>query len=97
MTRTFLKHNLVSMTDLNRRPLDLLQSSDGLLVPDVSFIDAISKKQYEFNVWDEKIVLQGLMTMKELLQKLANQDRTSLVTASDEMEWCFRKTYQKQA
>ena len=59
------------MTDLNRTLLDLFRSSDGLLLPDQSVIEEISKKQHELKVWNEEIVLQGLITMKELLQELA--------------------------
>jgi hypothetical protein len=84
------------MTDLNRRLLDLFRSSDGLLLPDKSVIDEISKKQHELKVWDEEIVLQGLITMNELLQGLANQDQISLVHAIDEMEWGVRGTYQNR-
>jgi hypothetical protein len=82
------------MTDLHRALLELLRSSDGLLLPDKSVIDEISKKQHELEVWDEEIVLQGLITMKELLQELANQNQTYLVHAMDEMEWGFREQCQ---
>ena len=80
------------MADLNRTLLDLFRCSDGLLLPDESVIEEISKKQLELKLWNEEIVLQGLMTMKELLQELANQ--TYLVNSMDEMEWGFSESYQ---
>ncbi|SRR6266498_5433912 len=82
------------MADLNRTLLDLFRSSDGLLLPDESVIEEISKKQDELKVWNEEIVLQGLITMKELLQELANQ--TYLVNSIDEMEWDFSESFQNR-
>ena len=75
------------MADLNRTLLELFRSSDGLLLPDEIVIDEISKKQNELRVWNEDIVLQGLITMKELLQQLADQNQTGVVNLSDNMDW----------
>ncbi|SRR6266498_118510 len=75
------------MADLNRTLVELFQSSDGLLLPDESVIEEISKKQHELRVWNEDIVLQGLITMKELLQKLADQNQTGVVNLWDDMDW----------
>lgn len=49
------------MADLNRALLELFRSPDGLLLPDESAIEEISKKQHELRVWNEDIVLQGLI------------------------------------
>jgi hypothetical protein len=75
------------MADLNRTLLELFRSSDGLLLPDESVIDEISKKQHALRVWNEDIVLQGLITMKVLLQKLADQNQIGVVSLSDDVDW----------
>lgn len=75
------------MADLNRTLLELFRSSDGLLLPDESVIEEISRKQHELRVWNEDIVLQGLITMKALLQKLADQKQTGVVNLWDDMDW----------
>jgi hypothetical protein len=50
-------------------------------------IEEISKKQHELRVWNEDIVLQGLITMKALLQKLADQKQTGVLNLWDDMDW----------
>lgn len=85
------------MADLNRTLLDLFRFSDGLLLPDESVIEEISKKQHELKVWNEEIVLQGLIIMKELLQELASQNQTYLVNSLNEMEWGFSERYQNRS
>jgi hypothetical protein len=84
------------MADLKRTLLDLFRFSDGLLRPDATIMGDISKKQHELRAWKEDIVFQGLNTMKEFLQELANKNRTDLVDSADEMHWVFNKGPQSQ-
>ncbi len=74
------------MSELNRKLMELLQLSDGLLLPDEAIIEKISKKQQELRAWNEDIVFQGLITMKEFLQELANQNEAGLVNPMDEID-----------
>jgi hypothetical protein len=59
-------------------------------------MEDISKKQHELRAWNEDIVFQGLITMKELLQELANKDRINLVDSADEMDRIFNERPQSQ-
>jgi hypothetical protein len=73
------------MADLSRALLDLFRSSDGLLLPDESGMEEISIKQHALGAWNEDIVFQGLITMKEFLQELANQ--ANMTDFNVEMNW----------
>lgn len=82
------------MADLSRKLLDLFQLSDGLLLPDEAVLEEISKKQRRLRDWDEEIVLQGLITMREFLQDLASQNQAGLVNLWNEMDWGFNERFQ---
>lgn len=77
------------MPDLNRTLLKLFRSSDGLLLPNETVIDEISKK-HELKFWNEDIVLQALITMKEPLQELAVRDQIDFVNLWDDTDWGFK-------
>ncbi len=47
----------------------------------------MSRKQEELTTWNEDIVFQGLITMREFLQELAKQNEASLVNPMDQMDW----------
>ena len=66
------------MADLKRTLLDLFRFSDGLLLPDEAVLVEFSKKQRSLSIWNEEIVLQGLITMKKFLQDLASQNKAGL-------------------
>jgi hypothetical protein len=70
------------MADLNRQLLDLFQSSHGLLLPDETALQEISMRQGALKVWNKEIVLQGLITMGEFLQDLADQNKVHPDTAA---------------
>jgi hypothetical protein len=78
------------MADLNRTLLELFRSADGLLLPDETVIEEISKKHDELRLWNEDIVLQGLITMKDLLQELADQNRIDFVHLWDDTDWSIQ-------
>ena len=82
------------MSDLNRKLLDLFQLSDGLLLPDEAVIEEISRKQEELRTWNEDIVFQGLITMREFLQELAKQNEAGLVNPMDQMDWNLTEKFQ---
>jgi len=66
--------------------------SDGLLRPDEATLADISRKQRSLKSLHEDIVLQGLITMRECLQDLADQNKTLLLNSTDEMDWIFFET-----
>ncbi|MGD0876584.1 MAG: hypothetical protein ABSA01_00370 [Anaerolineales bacterium] len=75
------------MANLNRQLLDLFQSSDGLLLPDEIALQEISIKQGALKVWNEEIVLQGLISMRDFLQGLASQNKEILIDAMGDIDW----------
>ena len=79
------------MVDLNRKLIDLFLLSDGLLLPDEVVLEEISKKQRSLRGWNEEIVLQGLITMKESLQYLTSQNKAGLVNSMDKMDWSLNE------
>jgi len=69
---------------LNQKLVDLFQASDGLLLPDESTLDGISRKQQEVQAFGEELVLQGFIAMRDFLRGLASQNKTSLMV---ELSW----------
>lgn len=84
------------MADLNRTLLELFRSADGLLLPDETVIEEFSKKQDELRLWNVDIVLQGLITMKDLLQDLADQNQIDFVNLWDDTEWDIQDSLRNQ-
>jgi hypothetical protein len=75
------------MSSLNQQLLDLFHASDGLLMPDEFALQEISIKQDILKAWNEEMVLQGLISMKEQIQNLAGQNKSSLMDFMDELDW----------
>jgi len=73
--------------NLQNKLRGLFQLSDSLLLPDETALPEISKKQEELKGWNDEIVLQGLNTMKALLQDLASRNIESLIGLADELTW----------
>jgi hypothetical protein len=84
------------MASLNQQLLDLFQSSDGLLLPDETALQEISTRQGVLKVWNEEIVLQGLITMGEFLQNLASQNKGGLIVPMDEKNWSLEEQASSQ-
>jgi len=79
------------MVDLNRNLLDLFQLSDGLLLPEESVLEETSKKQRSLSDCNADMILQGLITMRNLLQKLASENQAGLANLVDEMDWSYNE------
>lgn len=82
------------MDDLNQKLLALFQLADGLSLPDETVLEEISKKQRSLSAWNEEIVLQGLIAMREFLQDLASQNQAVLANLMYEMDWDYNEISQ---
>jgi len=75
------------VNNLNQKLMELFQSSDGLLLPDESTLEEISKRQQYLQPINEEIVSQGFKTMRDALQDLANQDESSVSNSIEVIDW----------
>jgi len=72
------------MKNLNQKLMELFQMSDGLLLPDESTLNEISRKQQEIEAFGEGLVHQGFIAMRDYLQELAGQNKDRLMV---ELNW----------
>jgi len=72
------------MNSLKQKLVEQFQMSDGLLLLNEPIFDVISETQFGIDSFDEKLVTQGFIRMRNLLQELASHAKAGLM---DESSW----------